>query len=84
VHTNLVGLRATVGRGLGLLGIVCAAVGILLVNGISIEFPGIMLGGLGYYFGLTAGDEAGQAIGIAAAVLCAVCMAVSGLEYPLQ
>ena len=84
MHTNLVGLRATVGRGLGLLGIVCAAVGIFLVNGISIEFPGIMMGGLGYYFGLTAEDEAGRTIGIAAAALCAVCMAVSGLDFPIQ
>ena len=67
-----------------MLGILCAAVGLFVVNGISIEFPGIMLGGLGYYFSLTAGDEVGRAIGIAAAALCAVCMAVSGLEYPLQ
>jgi hypothetical protein len=84
VNTNLIDLRATVGRVLGLLGILCAAVGLVLVNGISIEFPGIMLGGLGYFFSLTARDEVGQAIGIAAAALCSVCMAVSGLEYPLQ
>ena len=84
MNTNLIDLRAAVGRVLGLLGILCAAVGLVLVNGISIEFPGIMLGGLGYYFSLTARDEAGQAIGIAAAALCSVCMAVSGLEYPLQ
>ena len=84
MHTNLVDLRATVGRVLGLLGVVCAAVGFFVVNGISIEFPGIMLGGLGYYFSLTARDEVGQPIGIAAAALCAVSMGVSGLEYPLQ
>jgi hypothetical protein len=39
-----VGLRATVGRVLGLLGVICAVVGIFVVEGISIEFPGIMLG----------------------------------------
>ena len=50
---NSVGLGATVGRGLGLLGVVCAVVGIFVLIGISIEFPGIMLGGLGYYFSLT-------------------------------
>jgi hypothetical protein len=71
-------------RGLGLLGILCAAVGIFVLNGISIEFPGIMLGGLGYYFSLTGGDELGQTLGIAAAALNAVCMGVSGLEHPFQ
>ena len=44
MHTNFVYLIATVGRVLGLLGVVCAAVGFFVVNGISIEFPGIMLG----------------------------------------
>jgi hypothetical protein len=66
---GFIGLRATVGRGLGLLGVVCAAVGFLLINGISIEFPGIMLGGLGYYLCLTGRDESGQTLGIAAAAL---------------
>jgi hypothetical protein len=44
VEKCFVDLRVAVGLGLGLLGIICAAVGIFVVNGISIEFPGIMLG----------------------------------------
>ncbi len=79
-----VGLRAIVGRGLGLLGVLCAVVGLFIINGISIEFPGIMLGGLGYYFSLTARDGVGQALGIAAAALNALSMGVSGLEGPPQ
>lgn len=65
-----------------MLGVLCAVVGIFVLNGVSIEFPGIMLGGLGYYLCLTARDRAGQTIGILAAVLCAVSMGISGLEYP--
>jgi hypothetical protein len=42
------------------------------------------VGGLGYYFSLTGGDELGQTLGIAAAALNAVCMGVSGLEHPFQ
>jgi len=67
-----------------LLGILCAAVEIFVLNGISIEFPGIMLGGLGYYFALTGRDELGQTLGIAAAALTAVCMGVSGLKHPIH
>jgi hypothetical protein len=33
-------LRATVGGVLALLGVVCAVVGIFVLKGISIEFPG--------------------------------------------
>jgi hypothetical protein len=36
-----------VGRVLGLVGVLCAVVGIFFLEGISIEFVGIMLGGLG-------------------------------------
>jgi hypothetical protein len=46
-------LLAVVGGLLGLLGVVCAVVGIFALEGISIEFWGIILGGLGYYLGLT-------------------------------
>ena len=42
METNTVGLRAVVGRGLGLLEVLCA-VGLFIINGISIELPGIML-----------------------------------------
>jgi hypothetical protein len=41
-------LRAVVGGLLGLLGVVCAVVGTFVLEGISIEFPGIILGALGY------------------------------------
>jgi hypothetical protein len=82
VSGNFVDLRAMVGRVLSLLGVLCAVVGILLVNGISIEFPGIMLAGLGYYFGMTAHDRVGQALAILAAALNVSSMGMSGLEYP--
>lgn len=42
------GLRAVVGGVMGLLGVICAGVGIFVLEGISIEFPGIILGTLGY------------------------------------
>jgi hypothetical protein len=81
VNSSFVDLRATVGRLLGLLGLVCAGVGIFVIEGISIEFPGIMLGGLGYYFCLTAQDRVGQTLGILAAALNVVSMAISGFEH---
>jgi hypothetical protein len=80
VESRFVGLRATVGRALGLLGVVFAVLGIFVVEGISIEYVGIMLGGIGYYLGLTSQDRVGQLLGIAAAVLNVVSMGVSGLE----
>jgi hypothetical protein len=40
-------LRAMVGGLLGVLGVVCAVVGIFVIEGISIEFPGIILGAVG-------------------------------------
>jgi hypothetical protein len=77
-----------VGVVLGVLGVVCALVGLFLINGISIEFPGIVLGGLGYYFCLPSGGQggsrAGQIVGIAAVVLCVVSIVVSGLTGPPQ
>jgi hypothetical protein len=81
-------LRTTVGMALGVLGLVCALIGLLLINGISIEFPGIILGGLGYYFCLPSGGQggsrAGQILGIVAVVLSVVSIAVSGLTGPPQ
>jgi hypothetical protein len=73
-----------VGRGLGLVGVVCAVVGIFVLEGISIEFVGIILGGLGYYLGLTSQDRVGQLLGIAAAVLSVVSVGISGLGGPPQ
>ncbi len=77
-------LRATVGRVLAVFGVLCALVGIFVLEGISIEFPGILLGGLGYYVGLTSQDRVGQILGIAAAVLNVISMVISGLSGPPQ
>jgi hypothetical protein len=73
-------LPALVGGLLGLLGVVCAVVGIFVLEGISIEFPGIILGALGYYFGLTSQDQRTQILGITAAVLNVISMVISGLS----
>jgi hypothetical protein len=81
-------LRSTVGIALGALGVLCAAIGLLVINGISIEFPGIILGGLGYYFCLPGGSQdgsrAGQILGIVAVVLSVISIAISGLTGPPQ
>ena len=77
-------LRAVVGGLLGLLGVVCAVVGIFVLEGISIEFPGIILGALGYYLGLTSQDRRSQILGIVAAVLNVISMVTSGLSGPPQ
>ncbi len=73
-------LQAVVGGLLGLLGVVCAVVGIFVLEGISIEFPGIILGALGYYLGLTSHDRRSQILGIIAAVLNVISMVISGLS----
>jgi hypothetical protein len=72
-------LRTTVGILLGVLGVLCAVVGLFLINGISIEFPGIILGDLGYYFGLQGANRTGQILGIVAVVLSVVTIVVSGV-----
>jgi hypothetical protein len=81
-------MRSTVGVGLGVLGVLFALIGLFLINGISIEYPGIILGGLGYYFCLPSGGQvgsrAGQILGIVAVVLSVVSIAVSGLTGAAQ
>jgi hypothetical protein len=77
-------LRATVGGLLGLLGVVCAAAGIFVLEGISVEFPGLILGGLGYYLGLVGRNRTVQILGVAAAVLNVISMLLSGLSAPPQ
>jgi uncharacterized membrane protein YfcA len=52
-----------VGVVLGLLGVICAVAGIFVLEGISKEFPAIILGALGYYFGLTSQDRTSQTLG---------------------
>jgi hypothetical protein len=84
LERSSVGLRAMAGRVLGLLGLVCAGVGIFVLDGISIEYVGIIVGGLGYYLGLTSQDRVGQILGIFAVVLSVVSMGISGLEAPPQ
>ena len=73
-----------VGWALSLIGIVFAVIGIFILEGISIEFPGIILGGLGYYFALRAQDRLGQLLAGAAVVLCVISIGVSGLKDPPQ
>jgi hypothetical protein len=77
-------LRAIIGRVSSLLGVVCAVIGIFVLEGISIELPGILLGGLGYYLGLTSQDRASQILGIVAAVLNVIALVISGLAAPPQ
>ena len=84
MESRFVGLRTMVGRALGLLGVVFAVLGIFVFEGISIEYAGIILGGLGYYLGLRSQDRVGQILGIAAAALNVVSMGISGLDGPLQ
>jgi hypothetical protein len=73
-----------VGRVLSLIGRAFALIGLFILEGISIELPGIILGGLGYYFGLRSQDRFGQILGGVAIVLCVVSIGVSGLEDPPQ
>jgi hypothetical protein len=77
-------LRAMVGGVLGLLGVVCAVIGIFVLEGISIELPGILLGALGYYLGLTSQDRVSQILGIVAVVLSVIALVISGLAAPPQ
>jgi hypothetical protein len=77
-------LRAVVGGVSGLLGVICAVVGIFVVEGIAIEFPGIILGAVGYYFGYTSQDRTNQILGIVAMVLNVISMVISGLSGPPQ
>lgn len=84
MESSSVGLRAMVGRVLGLLGVVFAVLGIFVFEGVSIEYVGLIVGGIGYYLGLRSQDRAGQILGIAAAVLNAVSMGISGLDGPLR
>ena len=82
-------MRSTVGLTLGALGVACALIGLALINGISIEFPGIILGALGYFFclppsGGRGGSRPGQILGIAAIVLSVVSIVLSGLTGPPQ
>lgn len=73
-----------VGRVLGVIGLVLAIVGLFVLDGISVEFPGIILGALGYYFAFSSGDRPGQVLNIVVVVLCVISMGISGLTGPPQ
>jgi hypothetical protein len=77
-------VRATGGITLGVLGLLCALIGLLLINGASIEFPGIVLEGLGYYFCPQGGSRTGQILRIVAVVLNVISIGTSGLSGPPQ
>jgi hypothetical protein len=62
----------------------CAVIGIFVLEGVSIELPGILLGGLGYYLGLTSQDRASQILGIVAVALNVISLVISGLSAPPQ
>ncbi len=78
------GLRTTVGIVLGVLGVLCAVVGVFMFEGVSIELPGIILGGVGYYLGLRSGNRTEQILGVAAVVLNVISILISGLSGPPQ
>lgn len=72
------------GRVLSLIGVAFALIVIFVLEGISIELLGLILGGLGYYFGLRGQDRSGQLLAIVAVVLNVISIFVSGLEGPPQ
>jgi hypothetical protein len=72
---------SVVGRALCAMGLGCALAGILL-GGVSVEIAGIALGVAGYGFATRSGDRAGQALGVATVVLCAVSVASPSLDLP--
>lgn len=76
--------RSFFGIALSLLAIVAALMGPLLLYGISLELAGIILGTLGYSFGLHREDRLGQALGVTAIVLCVISVGISGLTGPPQ
>jgi hypothetical protein len=72
---------SVIGRALCAIALACALAGILL-EGVSVEIPGIALGALGYGFATRSGDRAGQFLGVATVVLCAVSMAIPSFDVP--
>jgi hypothetical protein len=62
-------VRSTVGIVLGALGLVCAVIGLLLINGVYFCLPS----------GGQVGSRPGQILGIVAVILSVISIAVSGL-----
>ena len=72
---------AVVERRLSAMGLACALVGIVL-QGVSVEIPGIVLGALGYGLATRASDRAGQVLGVVVVVLCALSVATPSFDLP--
>jgi hypothetical protein len=72
---------SVVGRALCAIGLACALAGILL-QGVSIEIPGIVLGAAGYGFAMRASDRAGQVLGVVVVMLCVLSMAIPPFDLP--
>ena len=70
-----------VGRAISTVGLACAVAGILL-DGVSVEIPGIALGAVGYGFATRSGDRAGQILGVVVVVLCALSMVIPLFDVP--
>ena len=70
-----------VGRSLSAMGLACALAGIVL-QGVSVEIPGIVLGALGYGFATRSSDRAGQVLGVVVVVLCALSVAIPSFDLP--
>ncbi len=74
--------RIVVRRSLSAMGLACALAGLLL-GGVSVEIPGIVLeAAVGYGFATRSGDRAGQVLGVAIVVLCAVSVAIPSFDLP--
>jgi hypothetical protein len=68
-----------VGTTLSVIGIACAVVGPFLMNGISLELLGMILGALGYCSGLQRKDVSGQILGIFTIAVCLGALFISGI-----
>jgi hypothetical protein len=68
-----------VGMTLSGIGIACAVVGPFLLDGISIELLGMILGALGYCSGLQRKDVSGQVLGIFTIAVCLGALVISGI-----
>jgi hypothetical protein len=76
--------RSVVGIVLAIAAIASALVGLFVVDGISVEMFGIILGALGYAFAFQREDQFEQGLGIAAIILCLAAILISGVRGPPQ
>jgi hypothetical protein len=73
--------EAVVGYVLSAMGLAFALLGIFLES-VPGEIPGVALGAVGYGLATRSGDRAGQVLGVATVVLCALSMAISSFDLP--